>query len=269
MTAMQLPPGFRQVRPEDQTRLVVGIWGGTKEGKTSLALSFPKPLFLFNFNYGYEAALRLYPNDVYAADYLLDEDTTPERYASVLGDFFRAFRPAVDLAQQHKGTIVIDTATELWQVIQNVDLEQVRQKRFADDQAKGNRAKFTSLDDVRLYPYDYARANLHMGGLIRRILDRKDVNAVFINKSKGIYDDQGRDTGQIAPQWWGETGSTVQSVMQVFIQSTLPPFSKPDAKPVPTLHARVDIARFNKAAEGMVVQNPTYDLLKPMLLGVS
>jgi hypothetical protein len=93
--------------------LLVNIWGEPKTGKTQFLLSFPRPLWLFDFDHGYRELLQMHPElrkDLYYQSYQLPANPTLDQGEEILQQFVDDWYEAV---QAPGGTVGLDTGTDL------------------------------------------------------------------------------------------------------------------------------------------------------------
>jgi len=133
--------GFESVSVPEHKRLVVAIDGLQKTGKTSLALRFPKPLVMLNLDFSLEELVVQHPelwddNTCQQARLQMNELTDPSTWGALLKEFHEKYIRALEFAEAYGGTVIVDTATQLWQVVQAVNIEHVRAQRIARVEAR-------------------------------------------------------------------------------------------------------------------------------------
>ena len=230
-------------------RLVVSLWGQPKAGKTHFALSAPDPIEFFDFDLGREGVDHKFKG----------KSITPHLYEIPLGGlqdqhatellqkFYREYKVALDALQDlGGGTVVLDTASDLWSVIQAAKLAEVRTRR-------AKKKVGVDPDDVQVYPYDYSEANLAMANILRAVLFRPDVNGVFIHRAKKVYEG-GNETNKLEFQGFGQTPAITQAMVQLF-KNTKGRFGK------------IEVCRFDPDLESMEVKDLTYDTLRNLMFG--
>jgi hypothetical protein len=230
-------------------QLVVSPWGIPKSGKTHFAFTFPEPIRVINFDFGIKEVVGKFPGkDIKWADFLITAE--PDQHHRILGEAVEAYEDMLDELKGSGGTIVIDTITQVWQLVQSVKLETVKNRRA--------KKKGVDVEDVQIHQFDYSQANLYMGSMLRSILDTQysKVNGVFIMRSKKQYAG-GDDTGKQEFQGFNETPSIAQITLEILMKGG----------------ARVTSNRFDRATEGMVFGTEgdpmgeiSYDYLREMWL---
>jgi hypothetical protein len=240
---LPLPAGLLPVRAQPQ-RIVAAVRGNSKEGKTTLSLDFPDPVVIFNFDYGYEAAARyILQKDpgkkLYHYDLPVSDETTPAEMAIILKKFQAIYASAVAYCDQERGTVVVDTASDLWRVVQEAILGPLKEAA----EAKG---KYMSQ-------FEYGKANIVMAGILRKPLHYNNVNAVFVHRNRDIYDGANK-TGRQEGQWFGDTPAIVEHIFEVYEDQA-------DKK----IKARIEVCRTDRTLRGTILTNPTYNLIWGMV----
>lgn len=126
---------FERYKPTNIHRLIANIEGEEKSGKTDLALSAPEPIYFLAIDPNYEAAMRRFEDrEIYVKEFYLDRDSASEQnpvtkrwdpWDAVWQDFNSTFREMVQLAGT--GTVVIDTATEMYELARRAHLGKLAQ----------------------------------------------------------------------------------------------------------------------------------------------
>lgn len=180
----------------DKDRLILGVWGPPKTGKTHFALTFPEPIYYHNFDWGLEHHLGRVQKKLYVANYLTER---PDLSATEAEGMLRLFEKDYATAlQQPSGTIVIDTSSQLWQLVSKVFLEKIKAKRR----------------DGQVYPFDYADANAYFQNLINQV-KKTPLNMVLIQRAKEKYNGQGQATGVLEMQGNNQVPYLVQVQLQL------------------------------------------------------
>ncbi len=195
-----------------KNRLVLDVWGKPKSGKTTLALSFPEPIFYFNWDLGLEHhvnRLRDSGKDIRVATYVCSPLMTPEETVASLKEFERDF----DMARKEVGggTIVWDTASDLWALVSKkvVDDAMARIRRKASERGKDAPEKPPM--------FEYGPANAYWLNLIR-IVKASDASLVLIEREKPVYDEGGRDTGRTARQGQKDNSYAAEMTMRMEVR---------------------------------------------------
>ncbi len=195
-------------------RLIVALWGDKKTGKTHCALTFPQPLYLINTDHGFMELLHKFPGlDIEV------EDICEDPAAGALGSF-EAAQPALARFQEtyvswiqelkrHPGTIIIDNATFLWELVQYVKLEEAKRERF------GKQSKTKNLEELRDSRFDYGPVNHYYNVMMRAIYDTRG-SLVLTHTAKNMYDERGQELPTLQMQGFRGTGAIVQAVCQTY-----------------------------------------------------
>jgi hypothetical protein len=219
-----IPAGFNPatlfkplVSPETQ-RTVVAVWGDKDTGKTHFALTFPAPIRLLDLDMGAEDLAGKFANKtIIHAPISVEDPSNPASVAQALTLFHHAWTWALTESAKDGGTVVVDTAGQLWQWVQTVKLAEVKNKKYRAEVAKkgGDESK-VDYENIKLHQFEYAEANNFMASLLRRALAHEGANVVFIHHSQPKYDSSGNNTGRIEPRWFREMPNIVPTVIQMF-----------------------------------------------------
>jgi len=173
--------------------MIVGIWGEDKTGKTTLALSAPKPLIYQEFDIGgfnranknvngitvkddYEAGLII--RERYAMPFQIGsinmEQMTikPSKIVSGMKELFYKWlaRYIAGLDNEEIQTIVIDTATLLWEITCQGYLQEKQELQLdTNGKLKPNEKALR----VNLQPPEYREPNTRMRGVMYQAQERE------------------------------------------------------------------------------------------------
>jgi hypothetical protein len=232
---------FVDARTIKMKRVVLSVWGMPKDGKTHFALTGRKPVYYHSLDVGIQELLPKFRKQrIKVADYSMTEETDVEVYGPLLKSFHEDYLLA--LRTPGPGTIVVDTATQLWQVINKVKLDGIKKNR----------------KDGRILPFDYADANTYMGGMLRRAMQQNEKDVIFIGRAKPIYI-KSESTGVFEFQGFNETPSIVQATLQII--------KRENEEGQPFWVARIESNRFDPELNGMELESPTLDLVRELFLG--
>lgn len=255
---------FEPYTSNEINRLVLSVARKPKAGGTHLALTFPEPIYLINLDYGLEEARAKFPKDLKleVASHNIGEKSTLGYYKQQLDDIEDDWFNAVDLANEKGGTVVMDTSTQHWQLTYTVTLYDVTNKddRTDKEKAEGKPLKMKYSDQtevtlIRALPLYYAAANTRAEAVYRRPLTRPNVNAVFIDRMTPKYDDRGQETNQ----WVRQGYNRMEAIVAYAVELQLDPQAK-------TRKAIVTASRADPMAQGLVIDDPDYEILKAYLL---
>jgi hypothetical protein len=177
--------------------LRVNLWGEQKSGKTSFALTFPRPMHYFNFDHGVMELVAANPSlaeGLLLANYALPANPTLEQGEALLQSFVDDWYEAVETPG---GTMVIDTATHLKELVGFVKMSQKLEEKIRKAAAIAAKKKEAfDPDMVQLMRPDYAPRNQLMNAILSlpALTDHK--NVVFVWKAREKYSGNGAPTGQ-------------------------------------------------------------------------
>jgi len=157
--------------------MICGLWGEDKSGKSSVALTFPKPIQHFEFDLGgYDRAIWRFSEDrnkglittkpfVMPIQGAIDNVTVrqskiitgvKELWYEFLVEYLRF------LTSKEIATGIIDTGTLLWEIICTAYLQEKQEMQF---NSEGNLLPGEKLR-VSLLPIEYREPNIRMRGII-------------------------------------------------------------------------------------------------------
>jgi hypothetical protein len=246
---------FRPLAPPERRRVVCSIWGEPKKGKTHFALTFPDPIYLLDLNLGAEDLQPKFAGkQIVHAPLVPDDMLDPASVARALNTFMAGWRWALREASQRSGTVVVDTASQLWRWVQTVYLESIRQKRFRAEVAKrGGDESRVDYENIRLYQYDYALANNAMANILNLALAAEGANVVLIHHAQEKYDASGNPTGKLHMRGYAETPAIVGVQLQLY--------KTPDGQ----FMSRLEHFRPDGTKEGLSIPNLNYTLLSALV----
>lgn len=153
--------------------LTASVWGPTKVGKTTLALTFPEPLFIVNADRSMDHLLaKLGDKEYYYIDLVpegleVDMPVAKALYANVR----RLILEAITVG---KGSIIIDGGVRFWDVITEA---------------------FVPNKDDGAMPKAYQKANSEYENLLDDIVN-SPLNLIITNQQKPIYAGATKNTGE-------------------------------------------------------------------------
>lgn len=172
-------------------RIIVSISGLEKQGKTHLALTSPGPIALFSTDIGEEGVVGKFGNKkIHILDVARIDEDAAEKAPAEWDSFKKAYNHC--LRSKEIRSIVIDTATEIWELLRM--------------------ARFGRLTQVM--PYQYGPVNAEYRTLIRDAYNF-DKNLILLHKMKAQYINDKR-TGEWERSGFSDTGFLVQVNTQVY-----------------------------------------------------
>lgn len=227
---------FQRAVAEASSKLVISLWAREKRGKTHLALTFPEPIFIFNWDEGLDELLpKFRDKQIHRADYPLSAQATVDEYRAM----FQTFLGDIQYIGNNRvpgGTIVFDTGSHLWQMIQKVDLDTIKAKRKSGE----------------IFPFDYADANAHFSQIVQYV-KRLDMNVVMLHRARALYDDKGNKTDRWEAQENGQVPYLVQHVLRLFTRDG-------------QRFVLIESSRTKPELEGIELPGPDYGKLASFLL---
>ena len=266
----------------DIKNLIVAAWGEVKSCKTTLGLTFPKPIVHFDFDQGFIRAANRIPGNIRWK--LLDEREalTPELLDQGLDIIVKPFQvpvvfpgpqnfsPTYDLYMNQVvpqimlaiydpkvATIIYDTGTLLWKMVNQAELE-----------GKQMVAAQNGRTRERLSPIEYAAPNQSMRFFIGQA-KAMGKNVYICHHSRGVFEDIVDQTGRevlgkkpIGQTWdgWSKLGAIVDTVMITGIRAetkTQGVGQQPTVERLPV--ATFQHCGYTLEAEGKEVVEPTFD----------
>ena len=181
--------------------MIVGIWGNDKTGKTSLALSFPKPMLYMELDLGgFDRAAPRFKAEVdeglithkeysvpFQGDFGVGDTPTfkPSKIITGMKEFWYSFlQDYIGFLNKDNGiaTGVIDTGTLLWETICTAFLQEKQELQLDENgNVVGGKELRTSL-----LPIEYREPNIRMRGLLYQARVHKK-NLVLTHHSRDVY----------------------------------------------------------------------------------
>lgn len=244
--AVNLPnlPGFYDARTiQRRGRLIVAIDGLNKSGKTHFALTAPDPIAYFNLDIGLEGVVdKFHSKQVLVTDVSVPANKESRDYIDfpfpdALKSVKDRYRKAI--ATPDVRTIVIDTGTELWELMRMVRLGKLQQ----------------------VPPMKYGEVNAEYRDLLRLAYD-SDKNLILIHKVKPVYIERDGSKPGVA-NWNGEYKRAGMSETGYLVQADLTMrFEYPNS-----FITKVDDCRHNMALSGMELTNSNFSELAMIITG--
>lgn len=187
--------GFDEAKKDkDPKRLIIGVDGKERTGKTTFGLSAPGPIAFFPLDPGREGVLEkcLDNKKVYlprsntgGIETYNYRDATNQAEWTAIWERLKASW-IVAMESKEIKTLVVDTATEMWELIRL--------------------ARFGKL--LQVMPHHYGPVNAEFRNLIKKVYDTEK-NLILIHKLKDEYVND-KNTGRMKRAGFGDTGYLVQ-----------------------------------------------------------
>jgi len=222
--------------------LKVGVFGAWETGKTHFALTFPEPVYVIDTEFGAAPVARKFSGKkIYIMEACVIDPATDEFDAiSSLERFEEAVKSLKDV---EKGTVVIDTGTDLWSWLGawKESVGTVRSKKSGE-----------------LLRTEWSHANERYRNLVMKLLSRP-THFVMTGHVAPVYDTTGKEITDISepkPHWMKKTPHWLDVVLHT---KKLYPSAQSDKK-VPEYVATVSKCRWERALD-LVIKDLTFEKL--------
>jgi len=216
--------------------IIVSLSGFANSGKTHLALTFPDPIAYFDFDIGgVMPVLKKFPGkrvDLKSYPIPIIDSDPPKPYASEIWHQVDEDYKDACAGGKYK-TIVIDTATALWEIIRHSVAEEIHQKKLLEVQ--------------------YTMPNLRMRSLFARA-QLSGVNLVTLQYLADRYV-KGENTGELGVKGWQET----ETKSDIAIWCTMKVVRVGGGKNDVYVESSVHKDRFLREMNGQILRDATYD----------
>lgn len=177
---------------KNPARIILSISGLEKCGKTHMALTAPGPIALFSTDIGEEGVIGKFISEKDIM--VMSVDRVDANAAEQAPKEFERFKTAylALLRGDEVRTIVLDTATEIWEILRM--------------------ARFGRITQVM--PYQYGPVNAEYRALIREAYSHNK-NLILLHKMKAVYVNDKR-TEEYERSGFSDTGFLVQINAQVY-----------------------------------------------------
>jgi hypothetical protein len=212
--------GFNPIDPTIHPRVVMSLAAREKHGKTHFSMTAPGPIALFNLDLGDEGVVVKFHSQKQIMNY--DMAVPREGLKDQAITIWDNFKAAYEIALAQARTVVVDTATELWELLRI--------------------ARFGQLTQVM--PYQYGPVNSEFRSVIRDAFKATGTNVIFLHKMKATYINDKR-TGQYERSGFGDMGYMVQ------VNATMKRHDKSEDRAATEFVLHVDDCRHNPGLIGM------------------
>jgi len=260
--------------------MIMGLWGEDKSCKTTLALTFPKPLVVMELDIGgfkraiyrfqkeYDEGLIKY--EAYPLPFpigLLDPTkltTRPSKIIVGIKELFYKFAVSfLNHLNDDTATIVVDTGTLLYEMTCTAYLQEKQEIQL---DTNGNLLPGEKSLRVSLTPIEYREPYIRMRGFIYHAKTKEkhlvlthhatDEYGPVLQKDGGIAEAR---TGKRKRHGWEQLGDSADVIAQTYWDSK-------DKAP----YCKIELAEV-KGLEGMIFKEPTFDKINQtikMLKGI-
>lgn len=242
-------------------RLVTAVWGQEKVGKSTFALSFPDPIFYFNFDYGVQKLIdsgEYADREIYIINYPIPTTASVREHKPLLMEFEKQWKEAINEANARAGSVVLDTADEQWAIVGNALTGEIREARHERNAEEGKNAQDTRLD--------WRAANTFEDAILKRPWQFPNVSACLINRAQEIYDGGGKPSGQFKMHGYKWIPYIVDMVVRLHVKQRMT-----------NVNGRTILEQDHKATlecigppsmqqhVGLELADPSYDLIMDLL----
>jgi hypothetical protein len=245
----------RRVDAETPRRLITLHWGDSKTGKTDTALSFPEGIWFGNINFGVDELLlgpRYSGRDVDIEDFKIENPGNHEECQRAVAQFHIWWTRALEEANRVHGTVVVDTTSELWELIRVVKLEEAKRERFS------KQSRVSDLEQLKASRLDYQVPNAYMRQLMVRPFHFPNVNVAYLASCRSKYTEAGQELNDKLYNGFGALPAIAQAT---FMHTKV---GKPGAW---EFRATVERCRQNTEIEGLTIKDPSYEKIKAFIYG--
>ena len=195
--------GFNKITSKITPRLILSVTGHERHGKSSLGLSAPGPLVVFDLDKGLEGVARkfVHQKDIYTKEYKFSKSDTKDRFFTLWTTFRTDFYSALE--DQSVKTIVIDTASAMWDLLKL--------------------GRLGTLGLPKEQAYRWGPVNAEFIGMIDMVKDT-DKNLILIHKLKKQYIKDEWDGQSYERTGFSQIGYMVQIDTEVYREGLSGPF---------------------------------------------
>ena len=238
----------------------VFIWGNYGIGKTFFSLTFPEPIYVISTEYGVQQLLYHFPDkDINIMECNKPYTDAPiKKVTGKADESIGNVDPEISLREVEKatlllkdikkGTIVIDSGTDLWEWFSAwIDYN-------ADKYTKSGQMMRT----------EWGKVNSKYKNILMRLISRP-VNFVMTARSQSVYSSEGRETA--TEKFSGQKNTPFIPDIVLHIQKQIrPDIDTKTGKVTGNIEERIATIEKNRfGAHGQLIIDPTYDSLKKSL----
>jgi len=176
--------GFKEIKADTPKDISAIIWGSETRGKTHCALTFPGPIYHFNFDKPindvlWAARKELGDKEIHTKDYVSKDirgrpkaSLSPEDAADMMEEFFCDFQEV--MVKMDKGTLILDSISQIYKLLSKVELDKVEKapKKYK-----------------QLFMKAYNDAGMRFQNLVKSN-KKPGVNLVLIAQARDVYNAQ-------------------------------------------------------------------------------
>ena len=239
-------------------RVTVSGWGEPKKGKSHFALTFPEPIQAIEIGEtGIEDLLPTFKGKQITHTPLIMPVLSPDigDHQKLLTAFEKVLLATVKQDSGYR-TLVIDSASRLWRSVRVVMTE-----KALEDSIRRKKSQA-----------DYELANDYFEQIIQLVRQKPDLNLVLLHRHRDVWrtqmDENGRErsgaTGEVEARDYKGIENMVQMVLKFNTGTRFDARTKTQGESF--MHT-IQLCRFNRKLEGMVVPDMDYNLLMERVFG--
>lgn len=224
-------------------KLFLQVYGKEGSGKTSLALSFPPPLWVVNLDRNMDDLLEMLPEhyEIHYEEVPYDVDITRSVASAVILKVKKLFDEAV---QAGVGTFFVDGADLYWDAV-----------------------KVAKLPDDAEVPNQWGPANAEMSAFFRRA-ETCPLQVVFSCIASNVWTGQTKETARVKADGFKHAGRFINTSAYVFSpEEHTQPQERPAANEGQSHSAYISTSKLNESIVGRVIPNLSYKMLYRMVFG--
>ena len=248
---------------------VLSIWGDNKTGKSTLALTAPKPMLHMDLDLGFQRAAPRFQAEIASEEittkrYPVPLQTRPPRIYGIK-EVWQTFQADLLKALESKTikTVVVDTHTQLWEICRLGFLQEKQENQFYPDgnmkkiEVNGKYIEQTLRE--RLLPIEYGEPNNRMRSIIyaARSMGKilvlthyaRDIYRQVMTADKGLVEQNlSATTGEREADAW----KYVEGLCDIMVKTSVS---------VAVPQAKVTLSGVGLSLVGVELTEPTYDKL--------
>ena len=229
---------FTSIRKQKKKRgMKLGVFGFPGAGKTSIGMSFPEPVFIIDTEMGSAPLEKNYPDkDIRVVEiYETNNDTLEKDDVACFDKIVEAVNELYENPIEG-GTIVIDSATDIW--------------KFCQSHAKVKHFKIKAMDRLK-QQWDWGFITNQHNQLVTKLLTMP-MNVVFCIRGQEEQDGPGSKTGRVLPKCQKDLPFYVDMLIEAKCNKK---------KSGPVYYGTIEKSRQNGSIVGQDMVDITYDKL--------
>lgn len=254
---------------QEEKQMIIGEWGEDKSGKTTLGLTFPKPMTVYEFDVGgvdrakwrfnkdFNAGLVKVVQYPMPLQIIASKDKSKLSFSNIIvghRELWEEFMQSLyhTLMDEKVVTVMIDTGTLMWEICRN---------GYLQEKQEANVLKKEKIRE-KLLPIEYAEPNARMRSILHACKAKnkhlvithhaRDEFISQVNKLEGKIEEV--RSGKRERSGWTGLGDVADLIVQTY-------FGQQNGDSKPTNYCNVNICGLVKEMEGMTFKEPTCESL--------